>query len=303
MSHFTVVVCIEDPERLEAALAPFDENREVEPYRDYEEGSPSAHWSVSSLREHEGLNPDDATLTWAELAEAYNRRYDDDTPIQIDEGGRAYSMSTRNKDSKWDWWQIGGRWGGYFPYRQEFAAQVIKPERGWSSPEVIMPLHCDGGLKRALDLDALREEKAQAARKELAEWQSVTAKTPTALPWSSFRENVSEVNGYTVERAREEYHSQRRVQAYQRTDFRWYDDPIAEFDVPAALFVERRKAQAVPGYATLTLDGRWMAQGKMGWFGMSSDTEGSRIGYWETANAYIEALPDDTCLIAVDCHI
>ena len=60
---------------------------------------------------------------------------------------------------------------------------------------------------------------------------------------------------------------------------------------------------AVPGYATISTDGRWMAPGKMGWFGVSSDSTDDRIGYWEAANAYIEALPDDTWLVALDCHI
>jgi len=132
MSHFTVVVCIEDPERLEAALAPFDENREVEPYRDYEEGEPARFWAVGALREGEGLNPDDATLTWQQVADAYNERYrQDEDPMLVDESGRAYVVSTRNPDAKWDYWRIGGRWGGAFPYRQELGGEVIKPERDW----------------------------------------------------------------------------------------------------------------------------------------------------------------------------
>jgi hypothetical protein len=303
MSHFTVVACVTRPDDLERALAPFDENREVEPYPDYKEGGPSGYWAVSLLREREGLNPDDTALTWKQVAEAANRHYPDESPLLINDG-RAYTMSTRNPQAKWDWWVIGGRWPGRFIYRQEFEGRVIKPEPHWGAPdEPVPPLHCDGGPVRALDLAALREEKAAEARKIYAKWLAAIAGTPGALPWSAFADNISPEHGYTVERAREEYRSQPRVKALEETDFRWYDDPVAEFGAGEKLYVERQRAQAVPGWATLTADGRWLTQGRMGWFGANDATEGSRIGYWEVANAYIESLPDDTYLIAVDCHI
>lgn len=57
MSHFTVLVALPPSvtretldDRLTAALAPFDENREVEPYREYEDGGPEDHWFVSAMR-------------------------------------------------------------------------------------------------------------------------------------------------------------------------------------------------------------------------------------------------------------
>lgn len=304
MSHFTVVVCVKHPDDLEQALAPFDENREVEPYRQYEEGAPSGYWAVRALREHEGLNPDDATLTWEQVAEASNRRYPDESPLLLDDAGRAYAMSTQNPQAKWDWWAIGGRWPGRFPYRPESGHLVIKPGSRRGAPgEPVPPLHCDGGPKSALDLAALREEKASEARETYTRWHAAVAGTPAALPWSAFTDNISSGHGYTVEQAREEYHSQPRVKALEETDFRWHDDAIAEFQVPEALYVERGRAQAVPGWATLTADGRWMEQGRMGWFAMNDATEGSRIGYWEAANAYIGELPGDVWLIAVDCHI
>lgn len=305
MSHFSVTVCAEHPDKLEAILAPYDENLEVEPYRDYEDGEPAGFWAVSSLREEEGLNPDDATLTWQQVADAYNKRYGgDEAPMLVDDPGRAYVMSTRNPEAKWDYWRIGGRWGGYFPFLQEHAAEVIKPARGWDSPEVIMPQRCDGGPVRALDLAVLREDKAAEARKLWQEYRDLVKGTPEALPWAQFREMLGSLPGYAIDRAREEYHSQPRVQAIRQHDrFQWMDDPVAEFAVPVDLYAERARAQAVPGFATVTLDGKWMAPGRMGWFAATDATDSTRIGYCEVANAYIERLPDDAWLIAVDCHI
>ena len=333
MSHFSVVVCLDGEvtkatvdARLEQVMAPWDENKEIEPYRSYENGSPAEHWLYGALRRHAeeyaagtGIKPykpdepgwssassketpeqqraaqkADADLfaslpvpvTWADIVKLYNERYGDDgeTLLLSEDGTRAYTMSTYNPESKWDYWRVGGRWGGYFTYRADCAAQVIKTERGWDSPDVVMPTHCDGGPKSALDIKAMREEKAAGARKLYAEYQEVIAGTPAALPWSAFRDNVSEGNGYTIEQARDEYHSQPRVEAISRSEtFKWRDDVIGEFSVSEALYVRARACRALPGYATITTDGPWMAPGKMGWFGMGSDDDSSRIGYWEVA--------------------
>lgn len=150
MSHFTVVVCLDDPEKLDEALAPFDENMQVAPYRSYAEGEAKYHWLYSSLkladendRTGTGVKPykpgwssqsskdspeaqrqkiaEDAArfrslpeaVTWADIARVYNEMYPgDDDPLLVDEQGRAYTMSTYNPESRWDWYQVGGRWKG-----------------------------------------------------------------------------------------------------------------------------------------------------------------------------------------------
>lgn len=243
MTHFPVVVCVDDPDQLESALAPFDEN---------------------------------ITETWHP-------------------GG--------DVQAKWDWWVTGGRWGGYFRYRPEHASLIIKGEQRWSSPE-IKPGHCDGGPKFALDLDGMRSAAAAEARDSYAAWLKIITGTPEAIPWTKFRERISGETGYTAERARDEYHAQPRVKVLKGTEFDWFSsDAIEELQVSEEIYVERARAGAVPGWAILTLDGRWMEQGQMGWWAMSDDTEASRIGFWEASNAYIDSLPDATFLIAVDCHI
>lgn len=329
MSHFTLLVCLNDAglpqlsraarvgkdfggalqsgvtHRLETALAPFDENMQAELYRDYEKGGPADYWAVDLFRKENGLNPDDTTLTWEQVAQVYNDRFSEDgDELHVDESGRAYTMSTYNPDSKWDWYSIGGRWAGQFVFRPQHKDLVIHGERSWTNEnDVIMPGHCDGGQKRALDLPRMRDEAAKEAKKTYATYAEVTAGTPDALPWSAFTDNVSAGNGYTIDQAREEYHSQPRIIALQQNkDFGPFTNN-EDFACGEKLYIERARARAVPGFALLTTDGHWMAPGDMGWFGMSTDSEGSRIGYWETANAYVEALPDDAWLISVDCHI
>lgn len=326
MSHFSVVVCIDDSDgkiaaaaggpglhravtsRLEQILAPWDEGLQVGPYRDYEEGEPSAHWLYRSLKRGEEKADAEAfaslpeKVTWADIARLYNERYGGDgESLLIGDDGRAYTMSTYNPESKWDWWAIGGSWAGYFIAREGAARRVIAPQRNHRSAGVIMPGRCDGGFRADLDLDALRKARAAEAAGKRAEWLELVAGTPEALPWKSFTDRICET--YVIEQARDEYHSQPRIQAISQTDFRWYDDPVAEFGQPERLYVLKAMARAVPGYAIVTADGRWMAPGRMGWFGASTDEDGDRIGYQEAANAYIEALPGTAFLVAVDCHI
>ena len=130
------------------------------------------------------------------------------------------------------------------------------------------------------------------------------AGTPEALPWSVFRDNVSEGSGYDIEQAPTPYNSQPRIGALRdKTGAYTFRD---NEDFPGAgkrCTPSGAHPRAVPGWAVLTLDGRWMERGEMGWFGLSDATEASSTGYWEAANAYIGSLPDDAWLVSVDCHI
>ena len=109
MSHSTVLVIGEEPEKM---LEPYDENIEVEPYRKYEDvQTPQKHWMFKTLAEKHGLAAD---ADWAAFVAAHNARYSDggDTMNHDAELDRAYSMSTYNPLSRWDWYQLGGRWTG-----------------------------------------------------------------------------------------------------------------------------------------------------------------------------------------------
>ena len=85
MSHFTVLVIGPD---YEAQLEPYDENKTVAPYREY-------------LSEKE-------------------KAYYDECEVTFDrEKKQWFRMSVYNPKSKWDWYQIGGRWRGYFRLKDE----------------------------------------------------------------------------------------------------------------------------------------------------------------------------------------
>lgn len=119
MSHFTVCVITKDGD-YEKALAPYDESIEVEPHiretkaqiiqkvkdrkvrydKDIARGEKDS-W----FEEHYGsINWDDDESIHAAYVEAWKEDEEFD-----DEGNE---LTTYNPKSKWDWYSLGGRWGG-----------------------------------------------------------------------------------------------------------------------------------------------------------------------------------------------
>lgn len=308
----------------------------VKPYKPNEIGWSSAYdrdntedeqWAKLELEAeafHQFSNPP----TWREVIEYANNRWypegeNEDNRQSIlrydEEKDRAYTYSTYNPNSKWDWYQVGGRWSGYFPVKQpldmEDAADLIQGQRSWTNegqPREAWTV--DGGPIRLLDLELLRARKGTEAGERYDAYQALVQDLPEALPFRVFSEdaqatvalltNRQEITD-TWDRAREAYNSQPRVRAARDSEqFKWdFECLIGEFAVSREFYVEKARNAAVPGFALLTPEGEWVAPGEMGWFGMSTNSEEDTAMFKTKANAYIEALDPDTLLIAVDCHI
>lgn len=153
--HHPAIVVTDGPDDLEDALAPFDENLEVAPYRkvlttvtragaqarricySYPEITPeqvlayrsregaTTEFDLGSHDRHVGNakvkswnNPDD-------VAEHLNRIPDEalasiwyrGRPDLRIEGDDLVATSLINPNGKWDWWVVGGRWSGFFRLR------------------------------------------------------------------------------------------------------------------------------------------------------------------------------------------
>jgi hypothetical protein len=371
VSHYTVIVAL-DPrpegsaelalsgdaesrihQLLETALAPFDENLEVEPYREYEEGQPEDNWLYSSLKrsaEHVAngtgilpyepgelgwssasskktseeqqaeLEKDAATfhalpdpITWTALVKLHNSRYaaDESTPLLLSEDGRAYTMSTYSKASKWDWYAVGGRWHNALRVKPAYVGDpaVVGGTRSWvSSEEPDTEFTCDGAPKKMLDFDGMRALAAAKADERYDRYHAIVAGTPEAKPWSYYYGQV-EAATITMEEARQLFREQPRVAALsnsgeQNNDFRFYPtDSIENYERPRDVVIAEAINQAIPMYALLDLGGVWHEPGKMGWFGLSTDTPETKADHYRMANEYIDGLDDEIVLVLVDVHI
>ena len=99
MSHYTVAVIHHPDQDLDELLAPFDENIKVTKYISYSKQQAIAHVR-KYWKDVENLSDEECYIKMA-------ADYDDDMK---DDEGNLYS--TYNPQSKWDWYQEGGRWNG-----------------------------------------------------------------------------------------------------------------------------------------------------------------------------------------------
>ena len=101
MSHFAVLVLHEEDQPIEELLAPYNENIDVEPYikRTKEE----AIKELEKYYDFQYIDEHTSEQQYRELAEDWFGH-------APDENGNI--LSTYNPKSKWDWWQVGGRFSG-----------------------------------------------------------------------------------------------------------------------------------------------------------------------------------------------
>ena len=191
-----------------------------------------------------------------------------------------------NPNTKWDWYEVGGRWSG-----------ALRHRNGTSVDEL---------PKKDFDLDALVQEARQNAYslfdayapafagKEIPSWESTVA-----------------AHNRKHDDARAAYDSHPVIRA-----IRDLEKAYGGFDAPHRLPWEQclhsvfcggdREAMAaqymeqagVP-YAML-VNGEWFEKGTMGWFGIS---EGDKDDWPAQFRALLADLSDDTTLTVVDCHI
>jgi len=177
MSHFTVAVFTEDEEQdLDELMEPFSENLEVEQYvsmtRDdlvREERrrmqavfeNQYAEWQKDPAAYEKGSNPEHIEYlksipellkrTDEEIYKDEIRGYDKDS---IDDNGNV--LSTYNPDSKWDWYEVGGRWQGML---------LLKPgktgERGSPGLMTKMSENYDSAFALDVDFHMMRKQRIQ----------------------------------------------------------------------------------------------------------------------------------------------
>lgn len=358
MSHFTVLVALpkETPlegveEALGTVLEPWNENTEVEPYRLYEDGRPEDHWGHDSTYEN-ALPPaegDAVPLTWEAYVPAFNERWGDE-PLEYDaELGKAYHMTTYNPNSKWDWWQVGGRWSNALLAKPtvDLSALLWSPSHWTEQYGNSIPkgrdengrYHCNGGRLMDLDLEAMQASAVAQATEEYDRYAAAIGDLiGETKPWGHFwglaqagayDERVAELNASVTNSivlpdavqelvggrgqqevhprdiARQEYNAQPGiVRLNEHEDYRRYFGCVVEkFKLGREEHIARASRNFMPGYAMVTLDGQWLACGKMGWWGMGSDEEGTVDAFKQEIKTYLAGLDPETILVLVDCHI
>ena len=109
MSHYAVLVIHDKGQGIEELLAPYDENLKVEPYLKYKHDD-----AIEMIKkEYIPFNNDIKEYSDNELLNWFVKQYSS----YFLKDGDIYT--TYNPNSKWDWYQIGGRFGSRLPLTNE----------------------------------------------------------------------------------------------------------------------------------------------------------------------------------------
>jgi hypothetical protein len=195
-----------------------------------------------------------------------------------------------NPNAKWDWYQVGGRFDGFFRLKGE----TVRTNRA--------RLH-------EVDFETKRREAEDKVRQRWSLAQLLIAGR-TWTPWKQIIADAPENPDQAyLDAARKRYHDQQVVKDFkQREEFIW--DDIDEFYIPPdktpygvlyALISEARREACVP-FAILH-EGKWHERGRMGWWAHVRDETMSRSEWLDYANKFFEELDPNTWVTAVDCHI
>jgi|688.fasta_scaffold30977_12 hypothetical protein len=286
MSHFTVMVIGDNPEK---QLAPYQENNMGDCPEEFMEFDDQT----------ESLKSD-----WEAMSEKEKEEYGDFESFVSEDGYEEHEGLFgywTNKNCKWDWYQLGGRWSGFLKMKPNtegtvgtaglFAAPASKGT-------------ADSAIKRDIDFSSMREEAEKEAGKIWDKAKELLEGTIVCDSWEHVREVMFPGE---IEKAREYYNNQQGVKIlgeYKDADgsrtFGWGTCPT-KFNVTREAYCKKAGDESIVTFAILK-DGKWYERGSMGWWGIVSDEKDSTEWSSEVAKM-VEELSDDTLISIYDCHI
>jgi len=308
MSHFTVLVIGNDPE---GQLEPYYEDKEVEPY---ERDCSCAKWKAKSIvtarieKEYKSFQQlrDDyhsmpaekqTTDAWKkhiakylELEEKYLKEIIAKTksdPKCPDCKGKGKYMTTYNPDSKWDWYQMGGRWSGFFKLtpnakakRKAFEAKRLKATKLASAHIGVKPFLLGALIGEGKIVDKIFD--VDQCKKGDVDWKGMVE--------GNKQRSIDLFNEMKAKAMNED-----KEVSPSNLEFIYGIKP----DQTVEEFAEE---EAKVFTFAVVKDGKWYQKGDMGWWGMTSNEKDDDkwIKEW---NKLVMSLPPDTLLTMYDCHI
>lgn len=324
MSHFTVLVVGEDPE---GQLAPFQENNmgdcpeEYLEFNDQEDEFLEEYRTggTEMVRMPDGrlLYPDDdefrkegAMGTGSDTHQVpdhlkveeikFTERYIDFETFCEEWHGHSKRDEKKgrygyweNPNAKWDWYQLGGRWNGFF--RVKRGKRGVKGAAGLLTEPDRHPRAADQCRKGEIDWEAMDKKTLDERRAAWKRYEKELAKVEKEWAAGKIKDYVDEKRGGEVTPAQVIY-ERRKDNAYM---------PVGGFfrKGPKHATLEEYLAEPISHTTFAVLkDGVWYEKGSMGWWAIVTDEKDE--GEWKAEfRKLLEGLPDDTLLSVYDCHI
>lgn len=300
MSHFYTLVLVpesvtEPGEEVQRLLAPYDENLQVEPYRDDREPdiesmiefySTDRYKKVLSRRSEYDrdvlLKIEENLKEWGpprlEDRESLVKWYEhySGEELLFDEDGTPYTRTQYNPLSQWDWWVVGGRWTGVL--------DGYDPSTDPENWEVCFICGGTGMRMDRLGLSARAEDPSYTCNGCQGKGKSL------AFSFKHYPGDMQPVE--LLLKAAEEFVPPSTEEIEQQAEVHAKNPILAPPPKVSPDFVP---------YALVTPEGEWIEKGKMGWWGMSFD----EVGEDEWAETVMTVLRRyrDCLAVACDLHI
>ena len=238
---------------------------------------------------------------------AYMQEYEG-YPYDEDEQAFGYY---RNPNAKWDWYQIGGRWDGFFKLKEDAKLNspvLVQGQKSWTMEDEVIP-DDRVDMIQLCDID-FEGMKVDNMKKAEGWWKEAWEKHPgrTEPPTEKEIESVLNEQGWKDRVKRQKHKDEMTEEEYREAaienimdrgkSFRDFMFGIRENDTKET-YVERCSATST--FAVIK-DGKWYEKGEMGWWGCVSDEKDGE-DWEEQFSALMEDLPQDTYLTLIDCHI
>lgn len=270
MSHYAVLILHKEDQDIDTFLAPYDENLKVKPYLKYKYNDAIKFIKEEFVPYNDFLKEysDEQLLEW----------YVEEYSAELLKDGDIYT--TYNPNSKWDWYQIGGRFDGEL---------MLTDEGRLNAVDEIKRKYCTD-----IDIKNLREDFHYMRYVNSAPLKYVKWFTPLSNERKEELRRWWEIN---VEK--DELKDEEKKDEY----FFWNPDWFRRRYKDADTYL---KIQEMTNFfAVLTPDGEWHEPSKMGWFactdGEPEDELQWDLNFYE--NFIKPNLNSDLICTVVDCHI
>lgn len=215
--------------------------------------------------------------------------------IEVDAKGDVVRVIHRtNPNAHWDWWQLGGRWTGFFPVKQGRVGVVGSP--GLMTPRADENT-ADQLMWGDVDIDKARACAEQEARKWFAPWRVAFEAHGRPESWKAVLDSMPD----DIDEARAKYQAQPAIAEYRKSRDATWRCPVEVYGFDEEAYVTSARRGALTPHA-IVKDGQWHERGRMGWWGVVHD-EADEAGWDARVDELLTSLPADTLVSLVDCHI
>lgn len=216
----------------------------------------------------------------------------------------------QNPNRKWDWWEIGGRWTGYFPVqtdphdRQSRAElEAGNGEPGLMTKRNADPAKADFCRIASIDFDKAAADARERMDKFWGEWVRFCDGEKMDA-WGGPRDKAVSLGLVDCKNADELTGKEWRTIKWPRQT----KEGVDRFDVLTQITRDEFTAKYTAAFNPLKpwacLDDKgWNEPGKIGWWAFSSDTPESYMKYADGFMAWLRGGDQRDWVVAVDCHI